>query len=292
MNDLRLPNNIKVHYGGTEKLWDARLLVEMGISYGLYTAFPFINGGRCSASDMSLPAYLCEHMSHVIQDSGLFTMLFGKHSGSVAKSDVFRWYDSLVDWTLSHGQRVTCVEVDAQSIVGVEETWKMRERMRRDLPNNRIINVFHLQDGRYGLDRMIEYSDYIAIGLPELRSVGKKDYALPLARYIKEKKPDIDIHLLGFTDFAHIRRFRFCTSCDSVTWLSARRFGEIDSIYRAEDFDTEKVRRMVGAERHDKIRGANGSGTIANAMAVNLELWKHKTTMLCGDQDLKWFYKG
>ncbi len=38
--------------------------------------------------------------------------------------------------------------------------WDFRQRMKKDLPNNRIINVFHLEDGMKGLDRMIEFAEY------------------------------------------------------------------------------------------------------------------------------------
>lgn len=290
MDRLHLPDNIKVHFAGTENLRDAQTLNEMGINYCLFTAFPFVERKMLrSVSNKETPSFLHDNMIHVIQDSGLFSMLFGKYKGKTEKSMVFKWYDALIEWTLEHGNGVTCVEVDAQSIIGVDETWKLRERMRSDLPNNRIINVWHCPDGKDGLDRMIEYSDYIAIGLPELRKVGKSQYALPLAKYIKTKKPEIDIHLLGFTDFAHIKKFRFCTSCDSITWLSARRFGEIDNFYRVEDIDTEKVKGFVGVDKYERIK-RDGTETVTNGMCVNIEWWKHKTSHLCGCQNFTWIY--
>lgn len=289
MEKLHLPQNIKIHFAGSENISDARILNEMGINYTLYSAFPFIERKISKDKDSyEVPNFLAPNMKHVIQDSGLFSMLFGKYKGKVKPELVFRWYDALIEWTLGHNNPITCVEVDAQAIIGVEETWKLRERMRADLPNNRIINVWHLEDGLSGLDRMIEFSSYIAIGLPELRSAGKSDYALPIARYIKNKNPDIDIHLLGFTDFAHIKKFNFCTSCDSITWLSARRFGEIDNFYRTENLDTQKVKRMVGCERYESIK--SGKEIPTNAMCVNLEWWKHKTQKICGQQDFKWMY--
>ena len=45
---------------------------------------------------------------------------------------------------------------------------------------NRIINVFHIEDGQKGLDRLIEYSDYIALSVPELRILKKKEYLYTL----------------------------------------------------------------------------------------------------------------
>ena len=50
----------------------------------------------------------------------------------------------------------------------------LRENERNTFPNNRIINVFHKEDGKKGLERLIEFSDYIAISVPELRVIGTK----------------------------------------------------------------------------------------------------------------------
>ncbi len=290
MGMLHLPDNIKIHFAGAEHIHDAQLLHEMGITHCLYTAFPFIEKKLFkNISEISVPKYLCANMKHVIQDSGLFSMLFGKYKDIVTKELVFKWYDNLIEWTLEHEADVTCVEVDAQSIIGTDETWTLREKMRHDLPNHRIINVWHLPDGKYGLDRMIEFSDYIAIGLPELRYYGCDEYALPLVKYIKRKKPSIDIHLLGFTNFTYLKKFRFCTSCDSITWLSARRFGTVGGTYKPSEIDTEKVKNYIGEEKYIAIK-RGGSEIVANAMCVNLEWWKHVTTKICGDQNFEWMH--
>ena len=77
---------------------------------------------------------------------------------------------------------------------------------------------------------MIEFAEYIAISVPELRIVKPKTYkedTYRLASYIKEKKPEIDIHLLGGTEFEMVKRCRFCTSADSTSWVSCNRFGRI-----------------------------------------------------------------
>ena len=58
--------------------------------------------------------------------------------------------------------------------------------MKIELPDNRIINVFHIEDGMKGLDRLIEFSDYIAVSVPELRILGKKNHTVKLAHYIKK----------------------------------------------------------------------------------------------------------
>lgn len=298
MEKLHLPENLKVHFAGLEKPNYAIVAAQMGIQYGLYTAFPFVAqklfGKRVwpiipfkwmTDTTKEVPWYVNNNMRHTIQDSGLYSLLFGKHQDKATKDMIYRWYDKLVEFTLEHGQDVTCVEVDAQAIIGVEETWKLRERMRNDLPNNRIINVFHIEDGKDGLDRLIEYSDYLAIG-SGVTNNGL--YARPLVQYIKEKKPSLDIHLLGCTKESVLRECAtLCTSSDSVTWQKPMQFGEFDnSGYRIESLDSEKVKKMFGKDLWDRIREYNGE-KITNASIVSATIQKNRYTKWCGCQDCR-----
>ena len=300
MERLHLPDNIKVHFAGLEKPNYQIVATQMDIQYALYTAFPFVYKRVFGKSiwpipkfkwmtdeNKQVPMYLNHNMRHTIQDSGLFSLLFGKHQDKATKDMVYKWYDELILFTLEHGQDVTCVEVDAQAILGVEETWKLRERMRNDLPNNRIINVFHVEDGIKGLDRLIEYSDYIAIG----SGIGDKDaFTKPLVDYIKSRKEDIDIHLLGCTKESTLRKCaNLCTSCDSVTWLTQNRFGEFDNGARIENVDSEKTRAMIGDDRWLQIRMYNGD-KITNSSIVAAEQCKRRYTRWCGNQDCELFY--
>ena len=101
----------------------------------------------------------------------------------------------------------------------------------KELLPNRQINVFHYEDGKDGLDRLIDFSDYIAISVPELRIVKPKTYkkyTSQLARYIKKKKPSIDIHLLGCTEFGLLSENSFCTTADSTSWLAGVKYGFFD----------------------------------------------------------------
>jgi hemolysin-activating ACP:hemolysin acyltransferase len=120
------------------------------------------------------------------------------------------------------------VEVDCQKVLGVEKAWEYRMKMQEKVPN-RIINVFHIEDGQKGLDRLIEFSDYIAISVPELRFIGKKNYLNQIAHYIKNKKPQIDIHLLGCTEKQKLKELNFCSSADSSSWISGVRYGQIET---------------------------------------------------------------
>lgn len=228
---------------------------------------------------------LCSTKRHCIQDSGLFTLMFGSRSGMSDKSIVGKWYDALVQYTLQHSQNATCVEVDCQKILGVEKAWEFRERMRRDLPNNRIINVFHIEDGNKGLDRLIEFSDYIAVSVPELRFAGKKNYVSRITRYIKSKKPSIDIHLLGCTEIKLLQENRFCTSADSSTWTFSRRYGFVKN-HHISKIKTDKVRALVGDEAYNKMLEYGNEANV-NSLVLTIEMLKQKYQVSAGNQDYK-----
>lgn len=226
--------NIKVHFAGLENEDFASVLHELsGAQYALFTVFPFIArkiGIKAMIQATTKPAsvqYLQNNFRHVIMDSGLYTLMFGAHAGKRDEKFVEQWYEMLVEFVIEQNFRGTCVEVDCQKILGTQKAWEFRKRMKNDLPKNRIINTFHIEDGQKGLDEMIEFSEYIAISVPELRVLKKKDYTQRLANYIKNKKPSIDIHLLGCTEMKLLQELRFCTSSDSTSWQQVNRYGVI-----------------------------------------------------------------
>ncbi|MGL4519327.1 MAG: hypothetical protein ACRCUJ_06545 [Phocaeicola sp.] len=178
-----------------------------------------------------IPTIAAKLGKHCIMDSGLFTLMFGadKH---IEKDEAFltKWMHTIVAFVNQTGFTGTCVEVDCQKILSPEAAWKFRKEYKRLLPNNRIINVYHMEDGKEGLDRLIEFSDYIAISVPELRIHKSKTYKRDvhnLAKYIKSKKPEVDIHLLGCTEPQMLKDNWFCTSADSTTWTSLVRWPQL-----------------------------------------------------------------
>lgn len=226
-------SNIKVHFAGSdgEETFYAALSAAR-TNYRLYSCYKYIVGKRPD-SDFRLPdGHVIKDQDnvnrHVIQDSGLFTLMFGAGKGQRQTRDSLTvWQDCLIAFVKQNGLRASCVETDCQKVLGVEDAWYFRERMKRLLPN-RQINVFHFEDGNKGLDRLIDFSDYIAISVPELRLIKPKTFREDtryLTHYIKNRKPEIDIHLLGCTDLRMISQNWFCTSADSTSWLSGVKFG-------------------------------------------------------------------
>lgn len=296
---LHLPDNLKVHFAGCEVLNQFLAVETLGVRYGLYTCFPFVERmvfGKGISPIMPLkwmkepqreiPKFIYERMRHTIQDSGLFTLMFGARAGVKDETLVNKWYDGLVEFTNAHGLPVTCVEVDCQKVLGVEKAWEFRERIKKDLPNNRIINVFHLEDGKDGLDRLIEFSDYLAISVPELRFAKKKKYVTSLARYIKQRKPTIDIHLLGCTELDIMHNAKFCTSCDSTTYVSGKRYGFING-HHTSTIKKDAVVSICGEDSYQYVNQYNNEQN-TNFLLLSIESLKQKYEKVAGNQD---YYK-
>lgn len=230
-----LGDNIKVHFAGCEQIDFGLTACKAGVKYFLYTCFPFISqqfgikGFPITCKTLFPPAELQRVGKHTIMDSGVFSLMFGAHAGRRDKAMMEAWQDAMIRFVLENNIQSTVVEMDCQKILGPEEAWVFRKQLRERIPN-RIINVFHYEDGRKGLDRLIEYTDYIAFGAPELRRVKPKTYKEDLYRlacYAKNRKPEIDVHLLGMTETKTLERCAFCTTADSTSWQAVNRFGHI-----------------------------------------------------------------
>ena len=125
---LHLPDNIKVHFAGGEVQNQFIAASILGVVYSLYTCFPWVERmvfkeakspimplRWMKGEDTSrlIPQYIFHHSKHTIQDSGLFTLMFGSHkSAKKDESLINLWYDGLIEFTLNHGCPVTCVECD------------------------------------------------------------------------------------------------------------------------------------------------------------------------------------
>lgn len=230
-----LGDNLKVHFAGSEQIDFSMIASKAGVKYFLFTCFPFISqqfgikGFPITCKTLFPPKEIEKFSQHTIMDSGLFTLMFGAHKGKRDKAFLNQWMDAMIQFVLDNNIKATCVECDCQKVLGVDEAWEFRRRFR-DSISNPIINVFHYEDGNVGLDRLIEFTDYIAISVPELRIVKPKTYkedVYRLACYIKNRKPDMKIHLLGCTEVKMLERCNFCTTADSTSWQAVNRFGRI-----------------------------------------------------------------
>ena len=233
-----LYNNLKVHFAGLESAMFAPTVYDAGVRYGLFSAYNGI------AKKFNLPTIsfnygkpypiadaVIKPAKHIIMDSGLFTLMFGAGKRKEGYNEAFleRWMYALVDYAKELNAPFHCVEVDCQKVLNVKAAWKFREKMRSLLPaQNPMINVFHMEDGKQGLFDLVDYSDYIAISVPELRIHFGKNYKDAVYRFaceIKNRKPEIDIHLLGCTVADVLSKCKFCSTADSTSWMQIGKYG-------------------------------------------------------------------
>lgn len=219
---------MKVCFAGCEDSVHTVPALSAGVKHILSSAYiPMMRMFNTRDADIAQSRRLYDYIrtntaTHIL-DSGLFSLMFGagkRHADRYKAS----WQDMLVDFIAESGFQGICVEADLQKILGVEEAWKGRERFRKQV-KNQVINVFHLDDGRKGLDRLIEFADYIALSVPELR-MNKQIHKLPMmVDYVKNKKPEIKIHLLGCTAKGLLKQIKNADTCDSVSWKSWLLYG-------------------------------------------------------------------
>lgn len=136
-----LGDNVKIHFAGCDGNESAYVaLKEASVNYCLYSCFTFIDK-KSPQSDFTLPENHIikvqdREMKHVIQDSGLFTLMFGAGKNRKVDHDyLVQWQDKLIKFVLDNNLKATCVEIDCQKLLGVDEAWWFRKRMRDKLPN-------------------------------------------------------------------------------------------------------------------------------------------------------------
>lgn len=231
---MNLKSNVKVYFAGCDNEKVAvSALKTVGVNYRLFSCYQFIKS-KDSNSCMKNSNIIEDQVgfNHVIMDSGLFTMMFGAGRGKKWNSeDVREWMHRICAFAEQNDIDASFVECDCQKIISPEFAWELRREMKELLPGREIINVFHLEDGPEGFKRLVDYSDYIAISVPELRRAQRggryKETACALAQMAKKQKPEIKIHLLGCTEIELLARNSFCTSADSSSWTSSVTYGTI-----------------------------------------------------------------
>lgn len=221
----------KVYFAGAECLPDAILMKAVGINYTLYTSACWLcdilgihdrrklyNGGIKETY-----RYLQGSFKNTILDSGIYTIHYTKH---LQKDKlIYRWYDAYVKFISDNNIYSTLVELDAQRIIGPQKTWELRKDFCNTFKDREIMNVFHPEDGVKGLDELIEYSPYIGIAGGDRRFFkdGNYETLFKIISYIRSKKPDIKIHMLGVTTKEALRR-HIPDTCDSTSWNTTAKY--------------------------------------------------------------------
>lgn len=108
-----VPNqsNLKVHFAGCEEMLRGSIILKaINHKYSLFTAFPFIcdelgikhgfpNYGFTYSDIVKLNDI---NSNHSIQDSGLFSLMFGKFSGVKNIETLEKWYNKLIEIELKN----------------------------------------------------------------------------------------------------------------------------------------------------------------------------------------------
>jgi len=167
-----------------------------------------------------------------IMDSGLFTLMFGADKGKLTTFEHYRDYalryvEAMHDWGWKHA----IVECDVQKVLGVEETFRLREEIL-DKSGFEVIYVWHIPEGEDGLRKLAATRKRIALSVPELRAVlGNGSYRggslvkkalIKLLRICRESGP-AQVHLLGCTESELLRLP--ADTADSTSWEAISRWG-------------------------------------------------------------------
>lgn len=169
--------------------------------------------------------------SEWIMDSGLFSLMFGSEQGTLKTyEDFYRYASEYVENCRKWNWKHAIVECDVQRVLGVEETFKLRESVF-DKSGFEVIHVWHLPEKEDGLAKLAATRKRIALSVPELRVVmgtgptGGTKVATAVLHLLKVARAagPAQIHLLGCTEDRLMRMP--ADSCDSTSWNSINRYG-------------------------------------------------------------------
>jgi hypothetical protein len=184
-------------------------------------------------------------------DSGAFTFMQG--SGGTPNWDTYT--EEYAQFINKHDIRYF-FELDIDSIVGIKEVERLREKLER-LTNKKCIPVWHKKRGLDYWKQMIEDYDYVAIGGIVSKEIKQTDFDifLPLLKMAKEK--NCKVHGLGFTHLDKLKRYPFY-SVDSTAWLYGNRGGFL-YVFNGKGMDKiqPKGKRLKGGGRLAAINNFN-----------------------------------
>jgi hypothetical protein len=234
---------MKVHFADSGCFANAKLLSNCGVRYTLQTYHQIAKNNDKLAESYS---YLNEKFRHLIIDSGLFSIMFGCDKDKPFNEKIaYAWMARYINYIkLSDFTNASFVECDVQKKLSSEIAWEFRKYMKSQLPDKQLINVYHLEDGNP--DKLIEYSNYLAISIPELKFNISRPEMLKLCRYITRKavSKGSKIHLLGCTDLKILKEFSFCYSCDSTNWSFQTRTTNLFSTSQIKKVSKDNLKSM------------------------------------------------
>ena len=246
---------MKVHFAGHDSTNIYKPLRLAGVNYSLASFYKLKEYTTHKQKEI---IGMLNSYEHSIIDSGLFTLMFGaKKDTPLDEKFIIKWQDNYADYVIRNNYKHTIVECDVQKKISPEFAWEMRKKFKKQLPDTQIINVYHLEDENP--DKLIDYSDYIAVSIPELRFNVERSELMRITRYIAQKAcaKKKKVHLLGCTELKMMKEFSYCYSCDSTSWISGGKFNNFHTkIHGHIDIDT--IYKNVPEELKDMSKSTAG----------------------------------
>lgn len=262
---------MKVHFasGPGEEVY----LKAAGINYSLFS-YHYLRG-----KSAPIPAIkFMNECKHAIMDSGLFTMMFGSEAHiKRTEQDLIKMLDDYAQFVIDHNYKHSMVEYDVQKIFSPELAWDLRRHLKAKVPNT-VINVYHLEDGNP--DKLIEFSDYMAVSIPELRKHSSRKELIAIGDYILNKcvAKGKRVHMLGCTEKSLLMRWRAAYSCDSSTWKSMARWNN----FKLDSGDIPILKKQYVDQVDDKL----GSGkSVSNSFYYSARILRIQYEKWAGRQD-------
>ena len=193
---------------------------------------------------------LIHNYKELILDSGIFSFLNGKNTSKV---DWEKYMNDYADFVRENKIK-NYVEMDIESVIGLEETEKLRSRLEKRV-GWKSIPVWHMNRG---YDKWIEICkeyDYVCFGAFLTDGLKESKFYMVEQFLNDAKKYNCKVHGLGFTNFKWLPKLNFY-SVDSSSWTVGNRFGSI------EKFEDNKIKHLkrpngTGIKEHDKLAWHN-----------------------------------
>ena len=188
---------------------------------------------------------LISQFNDFLLDSGAFTFLNSKKK----RTDFDKYAEDYANFICANNID-KFFELDLDSIIGLKETERLRERIER-ITNKKTIPVWHRNRGiEYFVDMCKEYN-YVALGGLALKEIPIHQFERLFGWFINvAHKNNAKIHGLGYTNTSKLHEYHF-DSVDSSTWGMGSRFGELSIFTKGrierhcERSNGVKLRRLI-----------------------------------------------
>ena len=181
-----------------------------------------------------------------ILDSGAFSYMNSVNGNNVDWDQYVEQYAHIV----STYNVKNFIEVDIDSIVGLKEVERLRNKLEKMI-GRQCIPVWHKSRGLDYWGWMVKNYKYVAVGGIAIKTIKRNEYGIFRHLLDVAHKNGCRVHGLGFTNTTILERYNFDT-VDSSSWNTVR-FGSI-SVFRGGKIQTisppagKKIDSKAGVE--------------------------------------------